>query len=406
MLVSGWNIALLGALACGGSPEFSVAPPPPPPPPPPVAMVTGVTITPPSSTVTPGGHAQFDAMIRYSDGSSKAAPVAWTTTGGTITASGLFSAGINPGQYEVVGTEPSSGMAGTSPVTILADPPPSASFVPWLRRDWKDVPDKAAAQLLGFGVEGSPAQCNVPPEETWDLIPNPLWGKVIRFYGNPAFNKPGFSEGCTAVHGTNIDNAPTMLWVRQFIRFSKEWSPLPGTGYKVMFFRFAGNGRQQIVVAAAAFHNRTDAPNAGGGFVLRSPPPRCPGWGFPSDRGIPFGLFELTFDCATQRNLAPTIPGDGEWWEFVMGYLPAGDTLTSVWAYRQSTVGGEIAPGTWTVDVRRTTGGTWPLLHRYEMGVNRNGGYNTVMSIDWGPYDLVDGARYANPFAIPGVPPP
>lgn len=393
-------LGLVAALACGGGSPGPTMPPSPPPAPTPPTLV-GVKISPAQVTLTPGSQQQFNADASYSDGTRKTIPAVWAANGGVITSTGLFTAGPTSGGFVVTASDGASGQSDSGEVVIVAQPP-TGPYVAWLKRDWSVVPDKPAAQALGFGVEGSPAQCAVSPDATWDLLPDPLWGKIVRYFGDPGFNAPGFTVGCTAVHGTSLTTAPRLAWVRQFVRFSAQWTPLPGVGYKLMFLRFEVSGRQQIEVTATAFRNKTEAALAGT-FVVRDPPADCGGLSLPGDRGIPLGMFRLTWDCRSQKD--GDYPGREEWWEFVMGYLPNGGTLTSAWGYRRYTEGGAVNPGPWTVDVRQSSGGPWPALHRYEMGVNRNGIYQDKMHVDWGPYEIVDGARYTNPFGLPGLPP-
>jgi hypothetical protein len=38
------------------------------------------------------------------------------------------------------------------------------------------------------------------------------------------------------------------------------------------------------------------------------------------------------------------------------------------------------------------------------LGVNRNKSNPRTMHIDWGPWEVVDGSRFANPFGMPPLP--
>jgi hypothetical protein len=95
------------------------APPPPPPPP----VVTRMDVTPASVTLATGATRQFAATEFLSDGSSRAATgVTWTATGGTVSGTGLYTAGSSGGSYRVIGTKGS--FADTAAVTVTAPPPP------------------------------------------------------------------------------------------------------------------------------------------------------------------------------------------------------------------------------------------------------------------------------------------
>ena len=88
--------------------------------------LTGVTMTPPSATMQTGATQQFTTVGNYSDGSTAAIAVTYAATGGSVTSSGLYTAGATAGNYQIVATE-AGGRADTSAITITAAPPPPAS---------------------------------------------------------------------------------------------------------------------------------------------------------------------------------------------------------------------------------------------------------------------------------------
>ncbi len=61
-----------------------------------------LAISPPSVALSPGGTVQFDVTGTWNDGSSAVPPVTYAATGGTITPTGLFTAGKTPGQFYVI----------------------------------------------------------------------------------------------------------------------------------------------------------------------------------------------------------------------------------------------------------------------------------------------------------------
>ncbi len=79
-----------------------------------------VNVTPATVSLAAGGTQQFASNGRYSDGSTLALPVTWTASGGSITAGGLFTAGLVAGSYRVIGTH-TSGLADTSAVTVTGN---------------------------------------------------------------------------------------------------------------------------------------------------------------------------------------------------------------------------------------------------------------------------------------------
>ncbi len=95
----------------------------------PAATLTSVTINPSSVVIQAGGQRSFSAIGTWSDGSTSVPAVTWTATGGTVDASGNYTAGVVPGSFRVIATAP-SGPADTSNVTITGAVPVSLALTP------------------------------------------------------------------------------------------------------------------------------------------------------------------------------------------------------------------------------------------------------------------------------------
>lgn len=96
-------------------------------------------IVPASITVASGASIQFGVSATWSDGSTSPPDVSYAATGGTITAGGLYTAGITPGAFLVVATQRNGTLADTATVTIpvpapsltqLVLTPPSVTLAP------------------------------------------------------------------------------------------------------------------------------------------------------------------------------------------------------------------------------------------------------------------------------------
>jgi len=96
---------------------FVTIPAPPPP------NLVAIEVTPPAATVQSGLTLQFTAIGRLSDNSTTSVPVAWSATGGTVSAGGIYTAGATPGSFRVIATEIGGPFADTSTVTVTAAPP-------------------------------------------------------------------------------------------------------------------------------------------------------------------------------------------------------------------------------------------------------------------------------------------
>lgn len=80
--------------------------------------VTGLQVTPASSEAQSGQTRQFTALATLRNGTTQSnPPVAWSTTGGLINTSGLFTAGTVLGTFPVI-ARAVSGVADTSYVTV------------------------------------------------------------------------------------------------------------------------------------------------------------------------------------------------------------------------------------------------------------------------------------------------
>lgn len=81
--------------------------------------LTGLTLTPATTSLTVGGVQQFAVQGLLSDGSVTPVEAQYAATGGTVTSSGLFTAGATPGSYRVIATA-AGGPADTTAVTVTA----------------------------------------------------------------------------------------------------------------------------------------------------------------------------------------------------------------------------------------------------------------------------------------------
>jgi hypothetical protein len=84
----------------------------------PSATLTQLVLNPSAVTVAAGAAQQFVVAGSWSDGSSATPSVAWSATGGTITAGGDYRAGSVPGTYRVIARHAGGTLADTSVVTV------------------------------------------------------------------------------------------------------------------------------------------------------------------------------------------------------------------------------------------------------------------------------------------------
>ena len=291
-------------------------------------------------------------------------------------------------------------------------------------KDWSSYAAKDELRGL-FGVEGGLNDCrrvkdkskcapHLPVEKFYDLVPDPLFGRVIRYNGGPELNiaSPRM-PGRVAVHGVNF--APLAdVWVRQFVRFSSNYTTIGRRGgqgaasHKMMFLRYQGSparhdwvlegprgmtmetGRSQGKVVAAGnlpWHNTRTMETLYGA------------------KGWPFADAFPMIGSPVGPPGAPVGQGTGEWYELVLHHRASGERAEHTLAWRQYTTHGTVAPGRWSMIARWeqfAAGQQWRPIVRYEMGVNRNRQWDEPMFVFWGPYEVVDGSKYPNPWNLPG----
>jgi hypothetical protein len=257
--------------------------------------------------------------------------------------------------------------------------------------------------------------------QLYELVSDPIFGKVVRYKGDPAFNTTDRGMPRVATHFVSLlppsgGGGYPAVWIRQFLRYSPDylpngWGGGGAAGYKQMFIRWVapGGDRMQFEHTANDWMNRATQNYTGA--VRRSAfRSVAPTWEpVTGDRRYLVGeIIARTFDPPNTR-YDPPRSGNGQWYEYVMGFQKlTAKSFRVVWAWRQYSVNGSVNPQPWIVDVMDTDhGASGPDItnaRSYEMGINRNRSFNTTMSWDWGPYEIVDGTKYPNPFGIPNVP--
>ena len=80
------------------------------------SAVVQIRVVPDSVALDPSQTQGFVAVGRTAGGDSMAVDVTWTATGGTITSSGLFTAGQTAGSFRVIARLTNGSLADTSAV--------------------------------------------------------------------------------------------------------------------------------------------------------------------------------------------------------------------------------------------------------------------------------------------------
>jgi hypothetical protein len=411
-----------------GSTPVTIVPAPPPAP----ALVS-LLVLPANVSVQTRLTQQYTATGIYSDQSTAnlTNSVAWTVTRGAISPTGLFTAGL-VGAATVVAKL--AGITGTAPVDVIATPPapppptPGGPYDTLAAQDWSLYANKAALAGL-FGCEGNrqnEAPAISPVDLLWDLIPDPIFGKVVRYNGELAFNSSVAGGARIATHGVGLGlkniqpNAswvpklessgdtyyrPTHVWVRQFIRYDPHWITFD---HKAMFLRYRDGGRHEFKIGTGGRQIAHVLNNpAAGTLVGEGHLPISNVQTINAQYGVTGYPFFDAFPIIKVSHNPPPAPygnGNGEWVEVIILHELVAGTFRRVGVayWRQYTVGGVVNPQPWKIDaLYRDFSATGSGVNRYEMGVNRNDKWPAAMNVYWGPYEVVDGSVFPNPFGVP-----
>jgi hypothetical protein len=221
--------------------------------------------------------------------------------------------------------------------------------------------------------------------------------------------------------GFGSGNGKSHIWARQFLRFSTNYTTeglVGGEGSssdKLMFFlHLLGGGREYFVADGVRFQLYSFDTSAQG--TPQSPTPgtlassgqlaitNTVAFNPNAGQNLPdlFPMFSVR--CAPGLG-SPCGPGDGEWYECIMHHQAVGTRCEGTFYFRRYTtgVGTTVSPGAWHITGQYkvlAAGQTWTPIQNYQMGVNRNRQWDSTMYRYWGPYELVDGTLYPNPWGV------
>lgn len=244
--------------------------------------------------------------------------------------------------------------------------------------DWADFASMAEVQALGFWGWGSAISESV--YNFLSLVPDPVFGQVIRAEYRQSNTEIYNPRGSRQLPYDLAD-----AWLRFRIRWIPGWTTVGSlpSGYanswKMAFLNWRGMGARMEI----EFSN-TSQYILGAGFLRPDGvwirPQNSP---LPGSQPWPNASEEWT---------------SGEWYEYVMHYQRVDSTTckSEFWmkkladsAYRyqgeQSVFPAPDSP---------------PLVRGVELPANKNKMNPQTMYIDWGPWEVVDGAVYPNPFGV------
>ncbi|HET7233943.1 MAG TPA: hypothetical protein VFJ16_28285 [Longimicrobium sp.] len=328
--------------------------------------ITALYLNPGTASTQTGGTVQFGATASYSDGTSKAVTPAYTATGGTITAAGLYTAGQTAGTFAVIAS--SGGKADTSAVTVSAPaaPPAAGSYTRVVGDDWKGYASSSA--LLSAGYFSGGTSSNVA------LVSDATFGQVARV------TQPAGSTAMPALRksfAAPIDR----MWFRFRVRWSPGWTTA-GSGTNAAEWSMArwtwsgyGGAGSLDFQNTREYANNWSAKNASNQYIQYT---------------------ESLLPGSAAFGTTSTEWTGGGWWEYVVYWEKTGAT-TARQHYWMRPLGGSFRYYGFTEN-----GAATPQAAAIQLGGNTTRAPTATQYVDWGPWEVVDGSRYANPFGMSG----
>lgn len=199
--------------------------------------LTSLTINPRTVSLSTGGTQQFSAAALWSNGSTTLPTLSWTSTGGVISSTGLFSSGSGTGVYQV--TVSGGGRSDVATVSVgpaLPPPPPPqgsgsalrafdperfsnpSTFLMDSRTSWSQTSDAQPFIVAEeINVNSSTVTLAAPPEGGYGGRT-----KVMR-YNFPQTSAQDFTISRGFALGSNLPDS-TMIWLETVVRFAPNFS--------------------------------------------------------------------------------------------------------------------------------------------------------------------------------------
>ncbi|MFZ5623670.1 MAG: hypothetical protein ACOY71_04460 [Gemmatimonadota bacterium] len=231
---------------------------------PPASSLQAVQLSPNPVTLAAGQTQQFTARGRMSDGSLGSVNVTFSATGGTITSSGLYTAGSTPGTYRVVAVQLGGTLADTAVVTITAAPPPPPPPPPPASGPYHEPSGFTPITHRAFNYKAQAPGDRSKPDlfPMWDDIEyryghiytvadasGPLSsGSVMRFFYPAQTVASNFTYSPGVVQTFSLRNKGykfTRLYTRYAVRLSPNFQGHPSLTNKLVFHRgYTASGKR------------------------------------------------------------------------------------------------------------------------------------------------------------------
>jgi hypothetical protein len=216
-----------------------------------------------------------------------------------------------------------------------------------------------------------------------DLVPDQTFGQVVRVH---------FAQSSQAGYAPKVTASFTPL-EKMWYRFRVRWQPgfttkgvnPPGyaNSWKMAFWTWEGyEARGQI-----EFSNTSE-------YII--------GVGVrDASTGQYLNYNEIPLPGSQSWGHVTTEWTDGEWWEYVVYWDKTGATTARQHMWRRRlTNNGVVASNPYAYAGWSYSGAPTPRVRAVDLGANKNKSNDTDMYLFWGPWEVVDGSKYPNPWSM------
>lgn len=140
------------------------------------AQLTSLTISPKTVSLTEGATSQFAATANWSTGATTLPPLTYSSTGGTVSSAGIFTAPSTSGTYKVIVAHSGGTLSDTAIITVTASGNPIGAVTPFFSDGFESGVRNNAG---GFTWGGTSAAVSVSSSNAFS------GGKSLRFVFAP-----------------------------------------------------------------------------------------------------------------------------------------------------------------------------------------------------------------------------
>jgi hypothetical protein len=257
---------------------------------------------------------------------------------------------------------------------------PSPTYKTVVGNDWqsyKSTAELRAAKLFWWFNKAQDAN------EQVDLVPDPTFGQVARISFPVSDKQPAGAPRML----TQLRPALGNVWFRWRIKFTPGFTtvgPEPqnaANSYKMTFWGWEGyDGRGDVEMTNTSQFQAH--------------------WGVIKD-GKHLQHEKKELPGSQNFGRVTTEWSDNEWHEFIIHYEIVSPTVARQhWWRRRLTDKGKIVNNAFVYHGIEITGEPIPRMKSVELGGNKNKVTPVPMSLAWGPWEVVDGSKFEDPFGV------